>query len=201
MAPRKLTLEPYYPADVWRVGERWRWEETGEVFVFGVGNVPDNAVKTVTHCVRLLVKELALPINVHADEKSNRCEEVIQSINATKKGKHLDNQLLVTRLNQRRPDSEVLRPGLVILLSPNDFNHFARPGETEPGIYGTTHDDGVCLLRFYHEEVVRHELAHMLGLGEHCENADCVMRWECPTRVFCEGCTEKLRQICKVKDE
>lgn len=198
---RKLTLEPRHESDTWVLGDRWRWEETGQVFVFGAENVPHDEVKAVARCVQRFVEELALPISVQADEKSNRREQMIQLINSTKEDTHIDNQLLLTKLNQRRWDSEQLRPGLVILLNPNDFDAFHRSGETQPGIYGTTHDDGICLLRVHHEEAVRHEFAHMLGLGEHCQNADCVMRWECPTPHFCEQCTAKLKSICRVKDE
>ncbi len=102
---RKLALEPRHEPGTWVLGDRWRWEETGQVFVLGGENVANNGVETVARCLQLLVEELGLPIDIQAEAKSKRREEMIQVINATRKGKQLDNQLLVTRLNQIRRDS------------------------------------------------------------------------------------------------
>ena len=197
---RRLELEPINEPGLWRC-DRWKWEEAGEIQVVGIHNVPHEAVSQVAEAIRSMLQEFNLPLRVLVGQESTLGKDILQCINASRIGKQLDNQVLVTRLNQERVQSEHLRSGLVILLDPNEFDEFRRPGENQPGVFGTTADDGVSLLRSYHEEAVRHEFAHMLGLGPHCNNAGCVMRWECPSPTFCPLCVQELRSICKIQSE
>ncbi len=94
-----------------------------------------------------MLQEFNLPLRVLVGQESTLGKDILQCINETRIGKQLDNQVLVTRLNQERVQSEHLRSGLVILLDPNEFDEFRRPGENQPGVFGTTADDGVSLLR------------------------------------------------------
>lgn len=205
MAPARLRLK--VPND-WTVDEhgnigahnRWPWEKTGRIHVLATNNVPSHRPPEVAVTIRSLMEEFALPVEVFMDGDSERCQQVLKCIHNVKNGKVLDVNRLVERLNNQRRSGVVgLRPGLVILVSPNDFDPFGRPGENERGIYGESHADGVCVLRCYHEEAVRHELAHMLGLGEHCHSQNCVMRWECPTLTFCPLCVAKIERICQIE--
>jgi hypothetical protein len=187
--------DTFFPKD------RWAWEETGWIHVLpGLGVYRDKARKVALE-IRLLIKELSLPIRVVSDCVSKRRTDLLRCINEVKRGKHLDETQILDRINQSRRVLPRLRSGLVILLDPDRIEPFGKTDEKERGIYGSSHADGVCLLRAWHGEAVRHELAHMLGLGEHCANPDCVMDWGCPSQTFCRSCLRKIKRICCVQHD
>jgi len=183
--------------DTFFLNGRWRWEATGRVLCGrGVNRVQ---ARRIASEIQLLIKEFALPIRVVVDHEPKRRANMVACVAAAMRGRQLDENEVVKRINLNRRDSRRLRPGLVILLHPGRVEPFGDRSEKERGVYGFSAPDGVCLLRCYRKEAVRHEFAHMLGLGEHCTNLDCVMNWECRSPSFCHSCLRKIRKICCVQ--
>ncbi len=182
----------------WRLNgtKRWKWEEEGRVMVLSAGSVGQDRVKDVAAIIREMFTEFNLPIEVDAGKAG---EELTRCISELKTSKELDVREFVRQLNHLRKNFPALRPGLAILVRPEDFDPFGKASDTERGYYGESHDDGVCLLRSYHREAVRHEIGHMLGLGEHCrKDPSCVMQWNCRSGNFCPSCRAALESCWEI---
>jgi len=198
MTKAKLTLRGPEP-------NRWKWEEAGVIFVVSHGAVQGSEAG-VAPSIREMVQEFDLPLDVIRQQKPRVSESIGQCIDKSRSGNSLNVAVLKNEINEQRRTSNELRPGLVILVDPNQFDPFQGTdehtwtfGKQELGYYGESHPDGVCVLRYYHREAVRHELAHMLGLTQHCTNASCAMHYGCRVAQFCAECDKKLRRICFIE--
>ena len=103
----------------------------------------------------------------------------------------LDSDFALAELNERRKDNLSLHPAVVVKVNPSEYEF------TDPkAIYGVGESDGLVILRSAHEEAVIHEIGHMLGISSHCDkSSNCVMKWECPSKNFCESCAAKLKGL------
>lgn len=189
----RLNVDSYWP-------ERWGWEESGLVEVIGMPDVSPVALRDVADEIRRFLEELHLPLAVEEDPQKTSAAEVIRIVANERRGSQLDVGGLKEQMNRFRRAEARLTSGVVILVNPSSFEPFGEPGEAERGIYGESYADGVCVLREYHKEAVRHELAHMLGMGEHCTTHMCLMHWSCPSDTFCPKCLNSIRAICFIED-
>jgi hypothetical protein len=188
----RLNIKSYWP-------ERWEWEKTGLVQIFAMPDVRSSAVVNVADEIRGLAKELQLPLTVQRTRQPRDARELLRIITRIRRGKRLDVGELKDQVNEFRRTEDQLRPGLVILVNPRSVDPLGQPDDAERGIYGESYADGVCTLREYHPEAVRHEFAHMLGMGEHCRNQMCLMQWSCPSENFCSECLNTIRTVCVVE--
>lgn len=176
--------------------ERWGWEQRKEINVFGVSRpLRREALGQVRLEIQALLDEFDLPIQATVGSAGPSLNALVRLLRQCSHGRSLDVPTFVDRLNDARRSRKIFESALVILVGDKDYEPFGEPPDKAPGFYGESHADGVCLLRAFHAEAVRHEGAHMLGLEQHCRRPDCVMNWSCPTVHFCDSCRLDLRRI------
>jgi predicted Zn-dependent protease len=86
-------------------------------------------------------------------------------------------------------ESDSLPYGLVFLVGKTNVDKIETFNSDQPGIFGVGDFDGYVILRCTHQEAVRHELGHMLGLNHHDPyKPECIMNYKCPVPDFCIEC-------------
>lgn len=175
---------------------RWEWEKTSNVVVFALDNVPSKLKLKVIKYVEELFIEFSLNLDVK-DGNSNCIEDlevVKEIIYQSMENNKIDYQEFEERLRKCR-DTGKIPYGLAILIDKSKYEFCDQPGATS-AIYGVGDDSGYVILRHTHKEAIRHEFAHMLGLGHHePPNLDCIMNWECPTSKFCDECRRQIQKL------
>jgi len=63
----------------------------------------------------------------------------------------------------------------------------------EKAIWGIGNPD-IAIVINLKDEVIIPEFGHMIGLSD-CDNINCVMKWECPTNLFCDDCINNIEEL------
>jgi hypothetical protein len=171
--------------------KRHKWEQENRIVVAGVGKVSETEKQGIATCIRKLLDQFGLPFEVQVASNTSHLTRSMRAmlLSSLSQGR-IDSDSVLRQLNTTRGKDASLRPAIVLKVNPCEYS-FADPGAR----YGVGEQDGLVILRAAHEEAVIHETGHMLGLISHCEKASCVMRYECPSRNFCETCAAKLKGL------
>ena len=175
----------------WRLQERHKWEEENRIVLTEISTVSDSEKRLIVSSIRKLLKRFSFPVDVEVEPSDSHLAGLMREIlRISSFGGVLDTDSVLAELNKRRKVDASLRAGIVVKVCPSEYK-FRDP----LAIYGIGEEDGLVLLCTAHDEAVTHELGHMLGISSHCDNPNCVMRYECPSDDFCKDCTAKLRNL------
>lgn len=180
-------------------GDYWKWERTGEIYVYGLLGLGDNEIERVVGIVNDVIKEFKLPLKV---ENGNKCkkedllpvEKLFQL--CVHNHRDIDFHLLEKELETLRTENRKLPYGLIVLVDDTRYEFKNPPDTNQPAIYGCSTPEGLIVIRKkYIDDATKHEFAHMIGLGIHHEN--CVMSYANTYEQFCEECKEKIKSLWK----
>jgi hypothetical protein len=171
--------------------KRHKWEEENRIVVAGVGKVSETEKQGIATCIRKLLDQFGLPFEVQvASNTSHLTRSMRDVLQSSLLLGRIDSDSALRQINTRREKDPSLRPAIVLKVNPSEYDF------TDPkAIYGVGEPDGLVILRKAHEEAIIHEMGHMLGINSHCEKVTCVMKYECPSKNFCETCAAKLRGL------
>jgi len=175
----------------WRLKDRYKWESGNKILVVAVGKVLFDEEQAIVALIRKLLAQFGLPFEVEAIKHGSYLSRIIHEILQSCLSENLLNDdCVIDKLNERREKESIFCPAIVLKINPTEYR-FVDP----QAIYGIGMEDGLVMLRCAHEEAVRHELGHMLGINSHCTKRDCVMNYLCLSNHFCDNCEAKLRRI------
>ena len=173
-------------------GERWEWEKTREIYLYGLHNVSDDEIARAIELVNSVISEFDLPLSVkngnkHKEEDLNYIEKLLQRC-SDGKGK-ADFDLLEEELYRLREEEGILPYGIIILVHEDEYEF-----KDQKAIYGSGSPEGLIVIRRkYINSATKHEFGHMIGLGEHHEN--CVMMYTCDYEQFCGKCKKEIKEV------
>jgi len=182
----------------WRTIPRWEWEKSKKIAVFALDNKINASKSNILEYIVELLKEIGIPISVVDGNLEFRDDLFLikEIFSDSLKRNEIDYEYFEEKLREVRGNGK-LHYALVILIDREkyEFMFYNKPHEQQ-AIYGIGVEDGLVLLRHFHKEAVRHEIAHMLGLNHHHPHKDgCIMNWECATSTFCNDCKNQIRMI------
>ncbi|MDO8136945.1 MAG: hypothetical protein Q6354_04825 [Candidatus Brocadiales bacterium] len=182
----------------------YKWDESGEVFVFSTEGIPDTTKNNVIKVVNKFINDFHLPLRCEdgdtKEERSYLLELLEDSVTARGIKKEIDFDKLNIELTRIRHECKRLTYGIILIVDERKYEFLSTKGE-EPAIYGCGSGYGLTILRVTHPKAVVHEFAHMCGLGYHHgegstpPNRNCTMNWVYPTEKFCEYCKNRLKEI------
>jgi len=176
---------------------RWEWEKTKKVIVFAIDDKLTSTKPRVIRFVKELLKEFVIPLDViDGNQKYSVDLPLVKETLSESMSNNAKIDFENFRENLRKiREKGKLSYGVVILVDKEKYEIFDRTSQKLP-YYGEGDANGLVVLRFTHKKSVRHEFAHMLGLGHHePPRLDCIMNWECPTSSFCEDCKRRIKEI------
>lgn len=176
----------------WGTRPRFKWEDENKILIIGVGEVPESEKQQIATYIQGLLDKFGLSFGVEVVASGSHLTTSIRKVlQSSLSANQLDSDSALADLNKQRKEDLSLRPAVVVKVNPSEYKF------TDPkAIYGVGEPDGLVILRFAHEEAVIHEMGHMLGIGSHCQKSpDCVMKWECPSKNFCESCAARLKAL------
>jgi hypothetical protein len=127
-----------------------------------------------------------------ADKTAN--ERINQLINHATVSGDLNSQKFSRVLDQWRIDEGILKEGIIVFLNANKIQFVNDGNSEEPPLWGVADSGGYALIRKHCDPVVLHEVGHMLGIGENCKNARCLMNYVCPPGFFCDNCLNIIHE-------
>ena len=190
----------------WRpdsLGPRWPWENTQPLQLCLMDERARSLKAELISGIDSVLSEFRLPLQIAiARLRTRRLIERLLS-DCSRNGAVLCWELLKT-LNLQRQRESSLQTGLIIAFDGNqrrlDDESSYKPNE--PPEWGWTQDDGLILVRITRPQplrnVVRHEMGHLLGIGQH--HVNCVMSWECMKEEFCATCKQAISETCQLAD-
>jgi hypothetical protein len=170
---------------------RHKWEQENRIVVAAVGTVSETEKQGIATYIRKLLDQFVLPFKVQVAPNTSHLTRSMRAmlLSSLSEGR-IDSDSVLCKLNTAREKDANLRPAIVLKVNPCEYEF------TDPrAIYEGGEPDGLVILREAHEEAVIHEMGHMLGLISHCEKATCVMKYECPSKNFCETCATRLEGL------
>lgn len=200
-----MTLRLNY--NTWRVdeslGSRWPWENSGSLQLCLMDERARSLKAELVSGIGSVLSEFRLPL-ANAIASLHTLELIERSLSdCSRNGTLLCRELLNT-LNLKRERESSLETGLIIAFDGNkrrlDDESSYKPDE--PPEWGWTQEDGLILVRLTDcqplPNVVRHEMGHLLGVGQH--HLNCIMSWECMTEEFCATCKQTISETCQIED-
>lgn len=182
-------LEECMKSDIWNVDgqDRWEWENTGKIQVYGLSDILNNDIEQVIRIIAELINEFNLPLSVLIGETGK--DDLVQLLKQCSDNNEIDFNYLEEELNRRRRKSEFFPYGVVIIV--NDSYLFKQP-KHEKAIYGSATNEGLIVIkREYIDKAMKHELGHMIGIWKH--HPHCVMHESCNIDKFCEECRDEIK--------
>ena len=149
-----------------------------------------------------MIEEFKLPLK--AEGCSSKADEreikniILNNLIDYQNKPTIDHEEALWILCKTREDSKRLVQAFVTIID-KKYRLKARD-DKKPPKYGVGYEEGLVILRYTHEEAIRHEVGHMFGLNHHGEgnyppNPTCIMNWECPSTQFCDACKKELEII------
>ena len=172
-----------------------KWEQSGKAYVYGTNGVESSSVEKTIDTVSEVVNEFNLPLKIlNGNALMSDDTLLVENLVARHAQSSLiDCASILTEL-RRYWNKDVLRYGLVVLISPDRYQFKNEPSDPEPAIYGWTSNQGLSILRCFDiKNAVRHEFGHMVGLAFHHQG--CAMDWSCSVQTFCENCLKDISEI------
>lgn len=192
--------------DTWRaesLGPRWLWENTRSLQLCLMDRHAESLKAQLASGVGSILAEFQLPLQI---EIAN--QRTLDLIERLVTGCSLNTAIncwsFLETLNEKRHGEPSLQTGLVIAFDGNQRHLLDESPHKpqEPPKWGWTQEDGLILLRLEQGQplrnVVRHEMGHLLGIGQH--HPHCVMAWECGSETFCDHCKTIIAETCRVVD-
>jgi len=198
--PLKRRLLMHY--DTWELHPRWCWETAGRLCLCPIDAYARSLRDAVLKALQVTLADFVLPLEVDVPAPSTQ-REILNLVTDCTSGDVLHCWDFLAKLNQARHQDPELQPGLVVAFDGRYrslYDGDRKPDE--PPEWGWTSEDGLILLRLVAGQplpnVVRHEMGHLLGIGEH--HPGCVMEWACKSEHFCPRCVKAIRQTCRLVD-
>lgn len=185
--------------------KKWRKSET--ISVCDLRGVKDNEKDRVIKTINEMMKKFEFPLKAEGclsiDEEEIK-SIILNSLIDYQNKTTINDDKVVKDLYKIRNASQRLIQAFVIIINEEEYDDLKSGDSRYPGEYGIGHDDGLVILRYTHEEAIRHETGHMFGLGYHHgeggrpSNSTCVMIYDCNPSThlqFCNECESELKNI------
>jgi len=180
---------------------RWPWEDTGRLQLCLTDARAREQEATIVDALQSVLTELQLPLTI-TTTNSVTCREVQRVLAENSKTNTIQCWQALKAINQRRTEISNLQTALLIAFDGTELQLLDESSHKpeEPPEWGWTAEDGLILVRLSAGQplrnVVRHEMGHLLGIGQHHSN--CLMDWSCQEENFCGDCKSAIRQTCEI---
>jgi hypothetical protein len=180
---------------------RWLWEDTGCLQLCLIDARAREQEATIVDALQSVLTEFQLPLTI-ITANSATCHEARTVLAENSEANTIQCWQALKAINQRRPKISHLQTALVVAFDGVERQLLDESSHKpeEPPEWGWTAEDGLILLRLSAGQplgnVVRHEMGHLLGIGQHHSN--CLMDWSCQEESFCGHCKSTIRQTCQI---
>ena len=203
-----IRLGPNNPAapSNWMILPPWHWEDTGQVYVFGLDGVSSDNVDRTIRIINGVIEHHHLPLevlngNTQKEQDQSLLQGIINKVTIDGKIQYRDAYNEIKSL--RRNGS--MKYGVMFMVDPMkvEFTNGSRPDEKP--VFGWE-EGGICGIRVFDipglddeikKNAVVHEFGHMIGMFHHDgPSRECVMDYCCRSGDrFCNQCKDWIREI------
>lgn len=180
---------------------RWPWADTGCLQLCSMDARAREQSTTIVDAIQSVLTEFHLPLAITTANGAT-CEDVQKVLAENGTANTVQCWQALKAINQKRKEAPHLRTALVIAFDgvEQQLQDESCNKPEEPPEWGWTAEDGLILLRLTADQplrnVVRHEMGHLLGVGQHHSN--CLMGWSCQQEHFCDDCKGVILKTCQV---